>query len=139
MVNPVTGVCGKRLDEQEMRNPDRVIIQCSVEDVIQILEDKPPTGEWPFPHITAVQVMNRVSLAHLSIERTLKFLTQEASGAFEEIHNLQDLFGGLKLHDSESAEFLNEAFRSAVRHYRLNPNRKHMTHFKDLVLQRRLT
>ena len=116
----------------EMENPERVITQCSIEDVIQILENQPPTGEWLFPHITAVQVMNRVSLAHLSIERTLKYLIQSGGGSFEEIHDLRNLFAELKHHDPDSAEFLREAFHSAVRHYRLKPGTKHMGHFQSL-------
>ena len=105
-----------------MENPMRAITQCSVEDVIQILENEPPTGGWLFPHVIAAQVMNRISLAHLSIERTLKFLIYEKGTPVEPIHDLLDLFRELKTHDPETGEFLEEAFRSAVRHYRLNPN-----------------
>ena len=115
-----------------MENPVRAITQCSVEDVIQILENEPPTGGWLFPHITTAQVMNRVSLAHLSIERTLKLLIYEKGAPVEKIHDLLDLFLKLKTHDAETGEFLEEAFRSAVRHYRLNPAAKHMSHFHSL-------
>ena len=115
-----------------MRNPLRAITQCSVEDVIQILENEPPTGDRLFPHIIAAQVMNRVSLAHLSIERTLKLLIYEKGAHAEKIHDLRDLLAELKCHDSDAAEFLEEAFQSAVRHYRLKPGAKHMSHFRSL-------
>ena len=115
-----------------MENPERVITQCSIEDVIQILENQPPTGGWLFSHVTAVQVMNRVSLAHLSIERTLKYLIQSGGESFEKIHDLQDLFAELKHCDPDSAEFLREAFHSAVQHYRLKPGAKHLGHFQSL-------
>lgn len=115
-----------------METPERVITQCSVEDVIKILENEPPSGGWLFPHITTVQVMNRVSLAHLSIERTLKFLIYERGTQAEKIHDLRDLLAELKRHDSDSADFLEEAFQSSVRHYQLKPGAKQMTHFRSL-------
>ena len=115
-----------------MGKPERAIIQCSVEDVIKILENEPPTGGWLFPHITTAQVMNRVSLAHLSIERTLKFLIYEKGSHAEKIHDLQKLLAELRIHESDAVNFLEEAFQSAVRHYRLKPGAKHMTHFRSL-------
>ena len=115
-----------------MENPERAIIQCSVEDVIKILENEPPSGGWWLPHLVAAQVMNRVSLAHLSIERTLKFLIYEKGSHAEKIHDLQKLLAELRIHESDTVNFLEEAFQSAVRHYRLKPGAKHMTHFQSL-------
>ena len=62
-----------------MAEIQRAIIRHSVQDVIRILENEPVKGDM-VPAITAVQVMNRVSIAHLSIERALKFLITEAGG-----------------------------------------------------------
>ena len=55
-----------------MADTQRFTIRHSVEDVIRILENEPVKGDM-VPQITAVQVMNRMSIAHLSIERALKF------------------------------------------------------------------
>ena len=75
---------------------ERDIIQTSVEDTIRILEDCPVKG-FIVPQIALVQVMNRVSIAHLSIERTIKFLIRESGGTFEEIHGLGKLYQQLVL------------------------------------------
>ena len=115
-----------------METPQRAITLCSVEDVIKILENEPPYSGWLFPHVTTAEVMNRASLAHIAIERTLKLLIYEKGTPFERIHDLRDLWAELKCHDLESAEFLEEAFQSSVRHYRIKPGAKHMTHFRSL-------
>ena len=52
-----------------MTDIQRAIIRHSVEDVIRILENEPVKRDL-IPEITAVQVMNRVSIAHLSIEES---------------------------------------------------------------------
>ena len=65
----------------------RAIIRHSVQDVIHILENEPVKGDL-VPGITVVQVMNRVSIAHLSIERAFKFLITEAGGPLVETHDL---------------------------------------------------
>ncbi len=110
---------------------ERDIIQTSVEDTIRILEDCPVKG-FIVPQIALVQVMNRVSIAHLSIERTIKFLIRESGGTFEEIHGLGKLYQQLAQNDRVSAGALESAFQAAVRHYRFNPNATNMRHFKAI-------
>lgn len=110
---------------------ERAIIRHSVKDVIRILENEPVKGDMVH-EITVVQVMNRVSIAHLSIERSLKFLITKAGGTLEETHNLKRLYGELCQHDATSARFLDKVFEAAVRHYRYNPNAANMTHLKTL-------
>ena len=109
----------------------RAIVRRSVRDVIQILENEPIKGDM-VAEITAVQVMNRLSIAHLSIERALKFLITKAGGPLEKDHNLADRYRELLQYDSPSATFLEKAFQAAVHHYRYNPNAAGMSHLKTL-------
>ncbi len=103
----------------------------SVKDVIRILENEPVKGDM-VPEITAVQVMNRVAIAHLSIERALKSLIGKAGGSAERGHDLGRQFRGLLRHDPASATFLGEVFEAAVCHYRYNPNAGNMKHLRTL-------
>ena len=76
--------------------------------------------------------MNRISIAHLSIERALKFLIKRAGGLFEETHNLKHRYDELLQHDPVSAKYLEGVFKAAVCHYRYNSNAASMTHLKTL-------
>ena len=114
-----------------MVNIEREIIRHSVEDVIRILENEPVKGDM-VPEITAVQVMNRVSIAHLSIERALKFLITKAEGSFEETHDLRHRHQELRDYDPAAAESLDGAFEAAVGHYQYKPNADSMKHLKSL-------
>ena len=114
-----------------MVDMQRNIVRHSVEDVIHILENEPVKGDL-VPGITVVQLMNRVSIAHLSIERAFKFLIAKAGGPLVETHDLRDRYKELLQHDPESATFLEKAFQAAVRHYRYNPNATDMRHLKTL-------
>ena len=114
-----------------MRNIERYILQYSVEDSLLMLKNCPVQGDF-FPQFTIVQVMNRVSIAHLSIERAVKFLITESGGSLEEIHDLNKLYAQLAQHDPDSAKFLESAFQSAVVHYRYNPNAANTNHLKNL-------
>ena len=96
-----------------------------------MLEDKPVEGDL-FIHLTAVRTFNRISLAHLSIERAIKYLITAAGAEFEEEHDLEDRFDELSQCDPESAAFLNQAFQAAVKHYNYNPNKKPIAHLASL-------
>ena len=109
----------------------RAIIRHSVQDVIHILENEPVKGDL-VPGITVVQVMNRVSIAHLSIERAFKFLITEAGGPLVETHDLRHRYQELIRHDPMLARYLERVFEAAVRHYRYNSNAANMTHLKTL-------
>ncbi len=114
-----------------MSDRQRAIIGHSIRDVIRILENEPVSGDF-IPEITVVQVMNRVSIAHLSIERAIKFLIDRSGGPLAKTHDLGSQFQELVLHDPVSAQFLRETFEAAVRHYRYNPNTAKMKHLKTL-------
>ena len=110
---------------------ERTIIRHSVEDVIRILENEPVRPDY-IGQITAVQIMNRVSIAHLSFERALKFLIARAGGPLTKDHHLGNRLRELARHEPKSADFLNDAFGVAVQHYRLNPNIKNGEHLQSL-------
>ena len=107
------------------------IVRHSVDDVIQILENQPATSDC-ISQITIVQIMNRMSIAHLSIERALKFLVTRAGGPLVETHDLREQYRELLQHDYPVAKSLEEAFESAVRHYRYNPNAANARHLKTI-------
>lgn len=107
------------------------VIQVSVRDVIQILENEPVQPDL-IGAITAAQIMNRAAIAHLSIERALKFLIKRAGGPLIEKHDLDLQLRTLVRHDPVSAIFLIHSFQTAVRHYRFNPNPDHVGHLRSL-------
>ena len=109
----------------------RYIIQYSLEDVIDVLQGAPIQRDM-VAQITVVQVMNRIPVAHLSIERAMKFLITEAGGQFDQEHGLEGRLKELNEHDKEAADFLDTAFREAVEHYRYNPKAHYMGHLESL-------
>ena len=115
-----------------MADMKRHLIDHSVEDVVRILEGVPVIGdmiaERPF-----IETMNRVSLAHLSIERTMKFLIEETGQTYAEDHHLPLHLEKLRQCEPETVKFLEEAFADAVRHYRFNSNESGLEHLKSLA------
>ena len=61
--------------------------------------------------------MNRVAIAHLSIEKAIKYLIREAGGGRKKGHNLVNLLRELELFDMESASYLENVFAAAVEFY----------------------
>ena len=114
-----------------MGKVERAVIRHSVNDVIRVLENEPVRPDM-IVELTVAQVMNRVSIAHLSIERAMKFVITEAGGDLIKDHDLPSRLKELRLHEPASAKFLEEAFEDAVRHYRYNANATHMKHLKSL-------
>ena len=114
-----------------MEKLKRHTILHSLQDVIRILENEPVRGDL-IVSLPIVQTLNRVSIAHLSIERAMKFLITEAGGPLVKDHDLPSRLKELRQHEPESAEYLEVAFDDAVRHYRYNANAAHMKHLKSL-------
>ena len=110
---------------------ERAVILHSVNDVIGVLENQPVRPDM-IVGLTVAQVMNRVSIAHLSIERAMKFVITEAGGDLVKDHDLPSRLKELRQHEPGSAKFLEEAFAAAVRHYRYNANATYMKHLKSL-------
>ena len=114
-----------------MGKVERAVIRHSVMDVIQVLENQPVRPDM-ITELTVARVMNRVSLAHLSIERAMKFIITEAQGPLIKNHDLPSRLKELRQHEPDSAKSLEEAFGEAVRHYRYNANATYMGHLKSL-------
>ena len=114
-----------------MTDTKRLVIRESVLDVITMLEDEPVEGDL-FIHLTAVRTFNRISLAHLSIERAIKYLITAAGAKEVWGHNLKNCYDKLGQCDPESADFLKGAFQAAVKHYNFNPVEKPMAHLSSL-------
>ena len=115
-----------------MADYERTIIGFSLEDVIHILEHEPVQPDM-VSEITISRIMNRGPIAHLAIERALKFLIEKANGTWEEHHNLHTHLEVLRKDDAISVAFLEKAFDDAVQHYRINPDAPGKNHFKNLV------
>ena len=76
----------------------RHIVQYSLEDVINTLQSAPIQRDL-VAQITVVQIMNRIPVAHLSIERAMKFLVTVSGGQFDEKHSLEGRLNELNQHD----------------------------------------
>lgn len=110
---------------------ERAIIQHSICDVIGMLENQPVQPDY-VGQITAAQLLNRAFLAHLSIERALKFLITQAGGPLIKEHHLGRQLRELARHDRRSTDSLEQAFQAAVRHFRFNQNARDMGHLRTL-------
>ena len=109
----------------------RSVMRHSVADTIRVLENNPVRPDM-VAELTIAQVMNRVSTAHLSIERALKFLITKAEGPLVKDHDLPSRLKELREHEPAAAQFLEEAFTDAVQHYRYKTNARHMKHLQSL-------
>ena len=107
------------------------IVQFSLRDTIGMLDASPAKADL-IPEVTVIQVMNRAPIAHLAIERTLKFLTKAAGGNFEETHTLNRHREALSKCDPDAEDFLSRAFEEAVRFYRYNTNAVELKHLRSL-------
>ena len=96
-----------------------------------MLESDPVKGDLVHEFM-AMKFMNRTPIAHLSIERALKYLISAAGGEPTWVHELKDLYKELHRLDPTSSEFLEEIFQTAVLHYRYNPNVTGQKHLKTL-------
>ena len=103
----------------------------SIKDVIRILESAPVRPDM-VTKITVSQVMNRAPVAHLSVERALKFLIQKRGREFKVDHNLHTHFKALRHCDPDVAEYLDEAFHAATQFYGLNKNVAELKHLESL-------
>ena len=110
---------------------ERIVVQHSVTDMIKVLEEHPVESDMVI-QLPIAQLMNRVSIAHLSIERAMKFLITEAGGPLVKDHDLPSRLKELRQYDLESAEFLEKSFEEAVQHYRYKVNATPMKHLKSL-------
>lgn len=110
---------------------ERAIIRHSVDDVIHILENERVSNDL-IQQITVAQLMNRISIAHLSIERAMKFLINAAGGTHRKSHDLSEQLEELRLCDPRAVASLSRGFADAVKHYRYNSNSVGMSHFRSI-------
>ena len=116
-----------------MDTMERYKIQKSIEDVIGILDSAPIQPDL-IPETNIVQLTNRVPIAHLAIERGLKTLISAAGGSKEKTHSLNRLYRVIQSCDSDSADFLSEAFDDAVAFFGYNVNARGFTQFRSLEI-----
>ena len=111
------------------------IIRISMDDVIRILESAPVRPDM-VSEITIAQIMNRAPMAHLSIERALKFLLRKHGINIEDRrnkhHNLRKHLETLRHCDADTAMYLDHAFNAATSFYNLNANRPELKHLRSL-------
>ena len=116
-----------------MDTKERYKIRKSIEDVIGILDSAPIQPDL-IPETNIVQLTNRVPIAHLAIERGLKTLITAAGGSEEKTHSLNRLYRVLQSYDTDSSDFLSEAFDDAVAFFGYNVNAKGFTQFRSLEI-----
>ena len=115
-----------------MTNYKDSIIEVSLNDVTDILEHSPVQHDL-VPEIVIARMMNRGPIAHLAIERALKFLLEKANGTWQRHHDLHKHLEALRKSDAASVEYLEQVFDEAIQHYRINPNEPDNNHFKNLA------
>ena len=96
-------------------------VQFSIDDALQILDDSPLQPDAPM-QTTFVQISNRVPIAHLAIERGLKFLIKKHGGTFGEHHGLNKHLRKLRELDPIAVAFLETTFDDTTVFYGLSPN-----------------
>lgn len=114
-----------------MDDEQKFIVSESIRDVIRMIDIasiKPDLHSG----MMAVQIMNRAGIAHLSIERGIKSLIEDAGGAFDPHHKLNAHYSKLASLNQEAAQFLSASFEDAVQFYNINPKTKGCKHFREL-------
>ena len=79
---------------------------------------------WTFPKSNAIDVSARGPQAHLAIEKSMKFILNEAGVETEDQHSLKILLDELEKHQKGSAQFLETAFLEARKFYGINSGKK---------------
>ena len=113
-----------------MDTMDEYKIQASIDDVINILDSAPIKLDL-IEELNIVQLANRILIAHLAIERGLKALIKQRKQCVWG-HSLAKLYKDLRECNSEYADYLSEAFRSAVEFYGYNVNYRGFGHFRSV-------
>ena len=106
-------------------------VQFSIGDALQILDDSPLRPDTP-TQTTFVQISNRVPMAHLAIERGLKFLIRKHGGEVVHHHNLHKHLRQLREFDPSAVAFLEKTFGDTIAFYGLNPNHRGLGHIRSL-------
>ena len=110
---------------------EKFAVQISIGDALQILDDSPLHSGTP-TRITLPQITNRIPVAHLAIERGLKFLIQENGREFKPHHNVHTHVRLLRELDAVAVTFLEKTFDDTTAFYGLNPNHPDLGHLRSL-------
>ena len=114
-----------------MDTMERFKVQGSIREVIATLDSAPIRIDL-VPEANIVQLTNRMSDAHLAIERGLKSLIVAAGECPEDIHSLNKLYRHLGKCDQQSAHYLAKAFDDAVSFFGYDVKTKGLGHFRSL-------
>ena len=88
-------------------------IRDSVEDAITILDSAPMPNDLSREYML-VRITNRAPIAHLAIERGLKYLYYQAGGDKKRTHDLPALYSLVKEKDAPSANYLAHAYNEII-------------------------
>ncbi|MCY4653021.1 MAG: hypothetical protein OXC95_07640 [Dehalococcoidia bacterium] len=103
----------------------------SIGDALQILDGSPLQPDVP-TQTTFVQISNRVPIAHLAIERGLKFLIKKRIGEIQPHHDLHKHLRRLRELDPSAVAFLEKAFDDTTAFYGLDPDNAGLGHIRSL-------
>ncbi len=105
--------------------------QHSVLDVIRMIESAPVIADL-VPDVVDNQVLNRIPLAHITIEKSLKYRILQSGGKVEHIHDLHAQLDQLRKSSNDDAEFLDQAFNRAITFYDIDVTAPTHEHFSSL-------
>jgi len=114
-----------------MNTEERYRIQESIKDAVVILDSAPIRRDWISERMI-VQLTNRMHSAHLAIEKGLKAFITAGGGEYDKGHGLNYLYRELRNCDEDSADFLGEAFRDAVKFFGYKAKDKGFGYFRSL-------
>ena len=107
------------------------IARNSVWDVIRMIQSAPVRSDL-VPDVVINQVLNRIPLAHLTIEKSLKYRIQHSGGKISKTHDLHEQLDLLRGSSQDDAEFLDQAFDRAVSFYDIDAAAPECDHLSSL-------
>ena len=110
----------------------------SMDDTLKILDAVPLKRDLSPDHML-VEITNRAAIAHLAIERGLKYLLARACGTVKHKHSLGQFYKQLSELDKTTADQLADAFDDAVQFFGYNPNSNGFGHLRSLQTYLSLT
>ena len=110
---------------------ERWNIRDSVDDAIKILDSAPVHNDLS-PEYMLVRITNRAPIAHLAIERGLKFLWYQTGGHECHTHDLPLLYKRVKANDPASAAYLSCAYDETISFFRYNIESRDLAHLQSL-------
>ncbi len=107
------------------------IAQNSVWDIIRMIQLAPVQSDL-VPDVVINRVLNRIPLAHLTIEKSLKYRIQQSVGEYKYGHDLHKQLDLLRESAQTDAEFLDQAFARAVSYYDIDATKPINRHYSSL-------